>query len=166
MQVYFWLAYKTDPSVVLGYMKYGAHGRVVKALDLRSRGLVFGSRATLVMCKSLGAALNPHCLCRPSRNGYLVERKLVLCEWLQLQKLAMHSSQWDETVQEWDPIPGDNWRKVRWAYGDIWTLNTQHTIIMYQVTACFDMNIWDLPMSAIYIKLKNAIGNNKTVRYL
>ena len=35
----------------------------------------------LVMCKSLGQALNPHRLCPPGSNGYQVERKLVLCEW-------------------------------------------------------------------------------------
>ena len=50
-----------------------------------------------VMYKSLGHALNPHSLCPPSSNGYQVERKLVLCEWLQLQKIALHSPQGDET---------------------------------------------------------------------
>ena len=60
------------------------HGRMVNVLDLRSRGLI---PTALVMCKSLGQALNPHCLCQPNSNGYQVERKLILCEWLQLQKL-------------------------------------------------------------------------------
>ena len=56
--------------------------------------------AALIMCKSLGQALNPHCFYPPSSNGYRVERKLVPCEWLQLQKIALLSPQGDETVKE------------------------------------------------------------------
>ena len=75
---------------------------------------VWGSiPAAPVMCKSVGQALNPHC--PPSSNGYQVERKLVLCEWLQLQKIVLHSPQGNETVKEWVPIPGDKWCKVRWT---------------------------------------------------
>ena len=47
-----------------------------------------------------GQALNPHILCPPSSNGYQVERTLVLCEWLQLHKIALHSAQEDEIVRE------------------------------------------------------------------
>ena len=62
---------------------------------------VWGSIPTaLVMCKSLVQALYPHRLCPPSSNAYQVERKLVLCEWLQLQKIALHSPQGDDTVKE------------------------------------------------------------------
>ena len=40
-----------------------------------------------VMCKSLGQTLNPDHPKVPSSNGYQVEWQLVLCEWLQLQKI-------------------------------------------------------------------------------
>ena len=43
--------------------------------------------------------MNPHPLCPPSSNGYQVERKFVLCEWLQLQKITLLSPQRDETVK-------------------------------------------------------------------
>ena len=36
----------------------GAHGRIVKVLDLGSRGLGFDSPGVLVMCQSLGQDLN------------------------------------------------------------------------------------------------------------
>ena len=39
--------------------KNGARGRVVKVLDSRARGLG-AILAALVMCRSLGQALNPH----------------------------------------------------------------------------------------------------------
>ena len=51
----------------------------------KSRGLGFIPTA-LVMCKSLGQALNPHSLYPASSNGYQVDRKLVLYEWLHLYK--------------------------------------------------------------------------------
>ena len=56
--------------------------------------------AALVICNSLRHALNPHCLCPPSSNGHQVEWKLVLCEWLQLQKITLHYPQGDETMNE------------------------------------------------------------------
>ena len=60
---------------------------------------VWGSiAATPVMCKGLGQALNPHHLWPPSSNEYHVERILVLCEWLQLQK-SLRFPHWDETVR-------------------------------------------------------------------
>ena len=55
-------------------------------LDPRSRSLRFDS--SCVMCKSLGQALNSHFLCPSGSNGYQVERKLVLCDWLELQKIT------------------------------------------------------------------------------
>ena len=56
---------------------------------------VWGSTPTaLVMGKSLGQALNLHC-----NNGYQVEQKLLLCEWLQLQKIVLHSPRGYETVK-------------------------------------------------------------------
>ena len=57
---------------------------------------VWGSIFTvLVVCKNLEQALNRHCLCRPSSNGYQVEQELVLCEWEQLQKIVVHSPRQD-----------------------------------------------------------------------
>ena len=82
---------------------------------------VWGSiPAVPVMCKSLGQALNPHRLCPPSSNGYQVERKLVLCEWLQLQKIALHSPQGDETIKF---LGVNNVKSAEPVYGDIWTIN-------------------------------------------
>ena len=48
----------------------GGRGGGVKALDPRSRDLIL---TALVLCKSLGQALNPHHLCPPSSNGYQVQ---------------------------------------------------------------------------------------------
>ena len=56
--------------------------------------------AALVMCQSFGWAFNPHHLWPLSSNGYQVERKLILCEWLQLQNIVLHFPQGDETVKE------------------------------------------------------------------
>ena len=67
---------------------------------IRDLGVWGSSPAAPIMCKSLGHALNTHRFCPPSSNRYQVERKLVLCEWLQLQKIALHSPQGDETVKE------------------------------------------------------------------
>ena len=53
-------------------------GRMVKVLDPRSKGLA------PVMYKRLVQALDSHCLWPPNGNGYLVERKMILCEWHQL----------------------------------------------------------------------------------
>ena len=53
--------------------------------------------AVLVMFKRFGQDLNSHRLYSPSYNGYQVERKLALCELLQLHKIEL---QGDETVQE------------------------------------------------------------------
>ena len=58
-------------TILLGYN--GAHGRVVKASDLRSRGHGFDSRPGHVY-KALGKLWNPHCLGPPSRNGYLAQQ--------------------------------------------------------------------------------------------
>ena len=71
---------------------------MVKELDVRSR-VLSSILAALVMCESLGHALNPYSL-SPSSNRYQVGRKLVLCRWLQLQEIALHSPQGDETVYE------------------------------------------------------------------
>ena len=51
--------------------------RVAEWLKRMTRDLgVWGSiPAALVMCRSLGQALNPHRLWPPSSNGYLVERE-------------------------------------------------------------------------------------------
>ena len=54
--------------------------------------------AALVMCKILWHGLNPHCVCPHISNGYQMERKL-LCEWLQLQKIALYSPQGDESAK-------------------------------------------------------------------
>ena len=77
----------------------GERGRVVKALDPRSWGLGFDSCS-----KILGEALNPHRLNSPSCNRYQVERKFILCEWLQLWKIALHFAQGDENVRELVPM--------------------------------------------------------------
>ena len=53
-------------------------------------GVIGSIPVALVMCKSLGQALNPHHPCTPSCNGYQVERKLTQCEWQQLQKILNH----------------------------------------------------------------------------
>ena len=45
--------------------------------DLEVLGLL---SSVVVLCKNLGHALNPHRLCLPSRYGYQVKRKLILCE--------------------------------------------------------------------------------------
>ena len=64
---------------------YGARSRLVKSLDPRSKVWI-SILAPLVMYKILGQALNPQPLCPPSSDGYQVARKVILCEWLQLQK--------------------------------------------------------------------------------
>ena len=77
-----------------------------------------------VMCKSLGKALNPHRLCPPNSNGYQVERKLVLCEWLQLQKtrciLNREMRLWKSEFQ----YLGVNNVKSTVRTWNIWTINT------------------------------------------
>ena len=87
---------------------FGERGRGVKTLDSISRGLGFDSHG-VVMCESLGKALNPHHLLPPSSNGYQVERKLVHCEWLELQKIALH-------------FPRDMW---------LWTREFQYLGVIY-----------------------------------
>ena len=75
------------------------------------------------MCKSIGKALNPHRLCPSSSNGYLVERKSGTAAWMATaEENTLHSPQENETVKELVPISGGNWCKVRWAFGDIWTI--------------------------------------------
>ena len=51
----------------------GTHGRMVKALDLISRGHGFDSRQGHVYI-ALGKLWNPHCLGPPSHNGYLAQQ--------------------------------------------------------------------------------------------
>ena len=52
--------------------------------------------AALVMCKSLGQALNPHRLCPPSINGYQVERKIGTVNGYSCRKCAAFSpGRWD-----------------------------------------------------------------------
>ena len=70
--------------LVTKILLYGARGQMVTALGplIKGPGDWF-----LIMCESLGQALNPHCLPPPSSYGYQVEQKFVLCEWLQLQKM-------------------------------------------------------------------------------
>ena len=46
----------------------------------RDQGVWVSIPAALVICESLGQALNPHRLCPPSSNGYHRERKVLLCE--------------------------------------------------------------------------------------
>ena len=58
-------------------LESGACGRVIKALDPRSRGLVFDSCSAGHVYASLGQALNPHCNWTFSVNGYLVHRSKV-----------------------------------------------------------------------------------------
>ena len=64
----------------------GERGRMVRALHPRSRGWS-SIPSELVMRKSLGQALNPHRLCLRTSNGYQVERKLILFEWQEPQKM-------------------------------------------------------------------------------
>ena len=66
--------------------------------------------------KALWKALSPYRICPSNTNGYQMERKLVLCEWLQLQKNALHSPQRNETVIEWVPIRSCNSYRVLWTY--------------------------------------------------
>ena len=69
--------------------------------------------------KSLGQALNPHCLSPPSSNGYQVEWKSVMHECLQQQKMWW----WDSWKCEFQYLEG-SWCKVCWTYEDVWTKNT------------------------------------------
>ena len=54
----------------------GACGLVDRALDSRSEGLGFDSQCWPCVEVS-GTLCIPHCLCPPSRNGYLVHRSKV-----------------------------------------------------------------------------------------
>ena len=58
----------------------GVCGGVDKALDLRSEGLGFDSHCWTYI-EVPGKLLSPYCLCPPSSDGYLVERKIENCEW-------------------------------------------------------------------------------------
>jgi hypothetical protein len=81
---------------------------VAEWLRQRTRDLGAGVRfhLVLVMCRSLWQALNPHCLWPPSSNGYLVKRKLIQWGCHTSTEYALHSSQDDETVKQWVPVPG------------------------------------------------------------
>ena len=63
--------------------------------------------AVLVICESLGQALNPHCLWPLSSNEIQFEWKSVLCGWLQLQKKSCILPI-EMRLKEWVPIPGGN----------------------------------------------------------
>ena len=45
---------------------------------------------------------------------------------------ALHSPQGDESVKEWVPIPGGKLYEVRWASGDIWTINIHLYVYLYK----------------------------------
>ena len=49
--------------------------------------------AAPVMCRSLGQAMNPHCLWSPIRNGYLVERIIEIVRMASTAENALHSLQ-------------------------------------------------------------------------
>ena len=95
-------------------------------------GVLGSIPAMPIMCEIHGQALNPHCFCPLSNNGYQVEWKLVLCEWLQLKKIAMHSPQVNDSVwKRWVQMSGDNSWKVWWTYWDILTINTHLYLYLY-----------------------------------
>ena len=77
-------------------------------------------QAALVMYKNLGQALKPCHLWSTSSIMYQVERKMALCEWLQLQKIRCILPR-KMRLKAWVPIPVGNRCKVRWTYRDIWT---------------------------------------------
>ena len=83
------------PYVFIRRSHSRAHGRVVKTLDSRHRRL-----GCACYIQKPGQAFNPQRLCPPSSNGYQVKRLFVLFEWLQLQKIALHSTEGDETVNK------------------------------------------------------------------
>ena len=75
----------------------GACGQVDRVLDLRSEGLGFDSHCWSCVEVS-GKLLIPYCLCPPSSNGYLVERKTgKLCMVLAAENVQ-NSPRGDETV--------------------------------------------------------------------
>ena len=85
---------------------------------------VWGSiPAALLMCKSLGQALNPHRLCPPCSNMYQVERKIGSVWMASAAENVLHFRQGDKTVKVWVPTPRGK-RSKRWAFGDIWNVNT------------------------------------------
>ena len=91
--------------------------------------------AALVMCKSPGQSWIHTASVHPAVKGTRWNEKLVLCEWLQLQKIRCIQPG-EMTVKEWVPILGGNWCKVQWAFGDIWTINDHlfpFTFIYYTV---------------------------------
>ena len=55
--------------------------------------------ATTVMCQNPGEARNPYRPYPSSSNGYQVELKLVMREWLQEQKIRASILPRDETVK-------------------------------------------------------------------
>ena len=60
----------------------------------------------LVMCKSLGQALHPHCAyVHPAVMGTRWNERTIPCEWLQLQKMRCILPR-EMRLQEWVPIPG------------------------------------------------------------
>ena len=92
--------------------------QVAKWLRRWTRDLGFSIPAVLVMCKSLGQAVNPHRLCPPSSYGYQVERKI--------------GTVWMATAAEncaafspgrWDCERVSSRYKFRSTYGDIWNIN-------------------------------------------
>ena len=74
---------------------------VVKALDPRSRGLGYDSRALVTgKGKSLGQALKPHRLCPRSINGYQVERNIDTVRMASAAENTLLSPRGYETVIE------------------------------------------------------------------
>ena len=64
--------------------------------------------------------------------------------WGSIPKVP-HSSQGDETVTEWVPIPGCNKSKVFWT-GDIWTINIHIFIYCIDIIS---LKFWILIMQSI-----------------
>ena len=70
--IFGYLVHETERALQYKMPISGVCGRVVKMLDLRSRGLGFDSGSV----KNIGHALYSHCIWPPSINEYLVHRPL------------------------------------------------------------------------------------------
>ena len=66
----------------------------------RDQGFWDSVHPALVMCKSLGQSLNPHCLWPPSSSENQVERNIGTVWMAPAAEIVLHSAQGDETVKE------------------------------------------------------------------
>jgi hypothetical protein len=136
-------AYTACNFFILGWFLYVEH--MVEWLIImrwtRDRGVWGSIPGGTSHVWSLRQALNPHCLWSPipavMGTWWKLKSKIV---WMaETASIALHSSQEDETVKVWVPIPRSNLGKTRWTLGDIWTIN-MHLYLFTFLLQCIQVS--------------------------